>query len=107
MQGYTRHPGGVLREEPVWIGGFASTPVGAHHVAPHHTHLMPLLDDLTAFARRSDLPRMTQIAVTHAQFETIHPFTDGNGRTGRALVHVMVRENRLVQHGLLPVSAGN
>lgn len=106
MQGDSRHPAGVLREEPVWIGGFASTPVGAHYVAPHHTHLMPLLGDLTVFAQRSDLPRMTQIAVTHAQFESIHPFTDGNGRTGRALVHVMLRENGLVQHGLLPVSAG-
>ena len=101
-----RHDAGVLRTEQVWIGGHASTPVGAHFVPPHHEHVAAALDDLTCFAARPDLPRLAQLAITHAQFETIHPFTDGNGRTGRALMHVMLRESGLVEHGVIPVSAG-
>lgn len=106
MRDDPRHEAGVLRTEQVWIGGYASTPVGAHFVPPHHERVGPALDDLSLFARRPDLPRLTQLALTHAQFETIHPFTDGNGRTGRALMHVMLRETGLVEHGVLPVSAG-
>lgn len=106
MRDDPQHAAGSFREEQVWIGGHASTPVGAHFVAPHHDHVAAAMDDLAAFARRSDLPRMTQLAITHAQFETIHPFTDGNGRTGRALMHVMLRDNGLVTHGVVPVSAG-
>jgi Fic family protein len=48
------------------------------------------MDDLVRFAVRTDLPALAQIALAHAQFETIHPFPDGNGRTGRALVHAML-----------------
>lgn len=106
MHGDPRHAAGVLRSEPVWIGGFASTPVGAHFVAPHHSRVPGALEDLSRFARRPDLPRISQLAIAHAQFETIHPFTDGNGRTGRALMHVMLRESGLVRHGIVPVSAG-
>lgn len=58
------------------------------------------------FARRLDLPRLAQVAVTHAQFETIHPFTDGNGRTGRAVLQAMQRSNELTQNVTVPVSAG-
>ncbi|ANS78096.1 hypothetical protein SGUI_0700 [Serinicoccus hydrothermalis] len=106
MEGDPRHAAGVLRQEPVWIGGFASTPVGAHFVAPHHSRVPAALDDLLRFSRRPDLPRISQLAIAHAQFETIHPFTDGNGRVGRALMHVMLRESGLVQQGLVPISAG-
>ncbi|MGA1836853.1 Fic family protein [Herbiconiux sp. 11R-BC] len=49
------------------------------------------LDDLLAFANRDDLPPLTQAAIVHAQFESIHPFTDGNGRIGRALIHAVLR----------------
>lgn len=100
------HEAGQLRTEQVWIGGWSSTPVGAHYVPPHHERAGAGLVDALAFARRSDLPRIPQLAITHAQFESIHPFTDGNGRTGRALMHVMMRDSGLVQHGLVPVSAG-
>lgn len=106
MRDDPRHEAGALRTEQVWIGGHASTPVGAHFVPPHHERIGAALDDLTRFALRPDLPRLTQLAITHAQFETIHPFTDGNGRTGRALMHVMLREGGLVEHGVVPISAG-
>ena len=48
-------------------------------------------DDLDAFMRRADFPVLAQVAIAHAQFETIHPFPDGNGRTGRAIAQVMLR----------------
>lgn len=106
MRDDRRHEPGAFRSEQVWVGGFASTPVGAHFVPPHHEHIAAAMSDLTRFATRPDVARMAQLAITHAQFETIHPFTDGNGRTGRALMHVMLRESGLVTHGVVPVSAG-
>jgi Fic family protein len=56
--------------------------------------------------RRDDLPVVTQAAIAHAQFETIHPFTDGNGRTGRAIVQCLLRAKRLTRQVTIPVSAG-
>jgi Fic family protein len=64
------------------------------------------LEDLTVFIKRNDLPVFSLIALAHAQFETIHPFEDGNGRTGRALVQVMLRNFGLTTQSTLPVSAG-
>ncbi len=58
------------------------------------------------FARRTDLPLLSQTAIAHAQFETIHPFPDGNGRTGRALIHAMLRGHGLTRNVTVPVSAG-
>lgn len=106
MRDDPRHEAGAFRTEQVWIGGHDSTPVGAHFVPPHHERISAAMQDLRRFAVRPDLPRVPQLAVAHAQFETIHPFTDGNGRTGRALMHVMLRESGLVEHGVVPVSAG-
>jgi Fic family protein len=58
------------------------------------------------FADRTDLPRLAQTAIAHAQFETIHPFPDGNGRVGRALVQAMLRGGELTRSVTVPVSAG-
>ena len=60
--------------------------------------------DLVAFVNRTDLPPVVQAAVAHAQFETIHPFADGNGRVGRALVHVVLRRRGLAPRYVPPVS---
>jgi Fic family protein len=64
------------------------------------------MTDLVAFARREDIPVLVHAALAHAQFETIHPFVDGNGRTGRALVHAMLRGKGLTRNVTVPVSAG-
>jgi len=65
-----------------------------------------LMADLVRFSRRTDLPLLSQAAIAHAQFETIHPFPDGNGRTGRALIHAMLRGHGLTRNVTVPVSAG-
>ena len=97
---------GTWRAEQVWIGGTTYGPHQAAFVPPHHRHVDAAMHDLVAFARRRDLPVLAHAALTHAQFETIHPFIDGNGRTGRALVHAMLRANGLTRHVTVPVSAG-
>ena len=94
------------RTEPVWIGGGGSASVTADYVAPEYRHIAPALDDLIAFTARDDLPLLPQIAVAHAQFETIHPFADGNGRTGRALVQILLRRKQLTRTATLPISGG-
>lgn len=99
------HTPGEFRTEPVWIGG-GSTPIGATFVGPRHELIARAIDDLIAFAQRVDVPALPQIAISHAQFETIHPFTDGNGRTGRALVQAMLRTKGLTRQVTVPVSAG-
>lgn len=97
---------GRWRTEQVWIGGDGYGPHGAAFVPPHHDHVPDLIDDLIAYIRRADVPVLTQAAIAHAQFETIHPFVDGNGRTGRALVHAMLRGRGLTRQVTVPVSAG-
>ena len=94
------------RSEPVWVGGRGSSPVTADFVAPDHVRIPGAIDDLVAFAARDDLPVLTQIALAHAQFETIHPFADGNGRTGRALVQRMLRTKQLARTATVPISGG-
>ena len=94
------------RTEPVWIGGGGSTPVTADYVGPDHRRIPVAIDDLIEFAARDDLPLLPQIAVAHAQFETIHPFADGNGRTGRALVQIMLRSKQLTRTAAVPISGG-
>ena len=95
-----------LREEQVWIGGTAYSPHGASFVPPRASRVRECLDDLVLFARRDDLLPVAKAAILHAQFETIHPFTDGNGRTGRALVHRSLAFDDALRHTTLPVSAG-
>ena len=95
---------GRYRQEQVWIGG--ALPHLAAFVPPHHDRVREGMDDLIAFVRRTDLPLLVQAAIAHAQFETIHPFPDGNGRTGRALVQAILRRGGLLRHVTIPVSSG-
>ncbi|KSU65976.1 Fic family protein [Arthrobacter sp. NIO-1057] len=98
---------GKLRNELVWIGGTDTAgPRGAVYIAPEHTRVHEALEDLVQFMSRTDLPAIVQVAIAHAQFETIHPFVDGNGRTGRALVHSVLRNRKITQHTTAPISAG-
>jgi Fic family protein len=95
---------GVLRERQNWIGGNAFNPGRADFVPPAPERVPDLMDDLVAFMNRVDLPPVVQAAIVHAQFETIHPFADGNGRVGRALVHVVLRRRGLAPRYVPPVS---
>ncbi len=97
---------GRVRSEQVWIGGDSLSPGGAEFIPPHHEHLEAALTDLVEFIARTDIPALAHAALAHAQFETIHPFVDGNGRTGRALVHSMLRAARVSRHVSVPISAG-
>lgn len=93
-----------FRDVAVWIGG--TTPHTASHVGPQPERVPALVDDRMRFARRTDLPVIPHMALAHAQFETIHPFPDGNGRAGRALVHAMLRSSGTTRQVTVPVSAG-
>jgi Fic family protein len=97
---------GRWRVQQVWIGGGGVSPHQASFVPPHQSRVAPLMDDVMRFARRTDLPVLIQTAIAHAQFETIHPFPDGNGRTGRTLVQGMLRAGRVTRNVAVPVSAG-
>ncbi len=90
----------------MWIGSNALSPHTASFVPPHHSLVAAEVDDLIAFVNRVDLPVLVQVALAHAQFETIHPFNDGNGRTGRTLVHAMLRRSGVTRTLTVPVSAG-
>lgn len=104
-----RHDPGIAgrwRAEQVWIGGDSYGPHDASFIPPHHSHIPALMDDLVLFINRLDLPVLVQAVIAHAHFETIHPFPDGNGRTGRALIHAMLRGHGLTRNVTVPVSAG-
>ncbi len=104
MAGDERARPGRLREEQNWIGGRLGNPSDAAFVPPPENLVAPLLEDLIAFMARDDLPAVAQAAIAHAQFETIHPFIDGNGRVGRALVHVILRRRGAASRFVPPVS---
>ncbi|MCU1461667.1 MAG: filamentation induced by cAMP protein Fic [Acidimicrobiales bacterium] len=95
---------GRVRDDQNWIGGSSFNPCSAAFVPPPPEHIDTLLADLCAFVDDDALPAVVQAAVAHAQFETIHPFVDGNGRTGRALIHVILRRRGLAPRMLPPIS---
>lgn len=97
---------GRYRDGLVWVGGEKFGPRGATHVAPQRELVEAAMEDLLEFLARTDLPAVAHAAIAHAQFETIHPFADGNGRTGRALVHAILRAQSTVTRSTAPVSAG-
>jgi len=94
---------GVLRQEQNWIGG-GNTPRDATFIPPPEDEVPGLLEDLCTFIDRDDLPAVVQAAIVHAQFETIHPFADGNGRVGRCLIHVVLRRRGTAERYVPPVS---
>ena len=102
------HPilAGRWRHEPVWIGSFSGGPPAATYVPPAARRIPDAIDDLCEFMSRTDMPVFIQAMVMHAQFENIHPFADGNGRVGRALIHALLRRDGLTKSATLPISAG-
>lgn len=97
---------GRFRDQQVWIGGSHIGPHQAMFVPPRHERVPEAIADLIAFIDRDDIGVLAHAAIAHAQFETIHHFPDGNGRTGRALVHAMLRNKRLTRNVTMPISAG-
>ncbi|KQR27009.1 Fic family protein [Curtobacterium sp. Leaf154] len=96
---------GRIRDVQNWIGGSQHSPRGALYVPPPPEEVPALLDDLLAFTNRDDVEPVTQAAIAHAQFESIHPFTDGNGRIGRALIGAILRRRGVTPHTVLPVAS--
>jgi Fic family protein len=96
--------GGEVRQEHNWIGGSSYNPCSAAFVPPPPEMVPALLHDLVAFCNDDSLPAVAQAALAHAQFEMIHPFVDGNGRTGRALIHLVLRRRGLATRVIVPVS---
>lgn len=95
---------GHWRKEQVRIGGYSVH--DASFVPPHPDRVPAAMTDLVRFVQRTDIATFVHAAVAHAQFETIHPFPDGNGRVGRALIHAMYRHAGLTRNVTVPVSAG-
>jgi Fic family protein len=95
---------GQIRTSQNWIGGNDYNPCGADFVPPPPEEVQGLLDDLCEAINDDRLPPIVQAAVAHAQFETIHPFADGNGRTGRALIHVVLKRRRVAPAYVPPIS---
>ncbi|MFF0501031.1 Fic family protein [Nocardia aobensis] len=96
--------GGELRTVQNWIGGSSYNPCSADFVPPPPEYVPELIRDLIEFCNGDNLPAVAQAAIAHAQFETIHPFVDGNGRTGRALIHLVLRRRGVAEHVVAPVS---
>lgn len=92
-----------LRTVDVWIGG--RDKVRADYVAPPPDEVPSLIEDLLRYLHGSGEHPLLLAAIAHLQFETIHPFEDGNGRAGRALVHAILERGGVVRSGLLPISA--
>ncbi len=93
-----------IRTEQNWVGGSGYSPLRADFVPPPESEVRRLLEDLAGFVTVTDGNPVVRAAIAHAQFETIHPFTDGNGRTGRALIHTVLARADALRNVLIPVS---
>ena len=98
------HLGGKVRDAQNWVGGNSYNPLDAEYVPPAPEHLPALLEDLAVFCNDRIISPVVQAALVHAQFESIHPFLDGNGRTGRALIHLVLRRRGLAHNLVPPIS---
>ncbi|MGO1183888.1 MAG: Fic family protein [Micrococcaceae bacterium] len=93
-----------LRKEQNWVGGQGWSPLRAAFVPPPETDVPRLVANLACFATDTAGNPVVRAAIAHAQFETIHPFVDGNGRTGRALIHTILGRADALRNVLIPIS---
>lgn len=102
-RGERLHPG-ALRDDLTWIGGYH--PAVADFVPPPADQVRRCMSELVEFVndRGPTLPAVVRAGLAHAQFETIHPFFDGNGRTGRLLIPLMLHSAGLLRHPILYLS---
>ena len=103
-EAWNAHVAGKIRTRQNWIGGNDYNPCGADFVPPPPEEVQPLLIDLCNAINDDMLPPIVQAAIVHAQFETIHPFDDGNGRTGRALIQIVLRRRKVAAAYVPPIS---
>ena len=95
---------GTIRNMPNWIGSSQISPHNADYVPPHPEHLKLYLEQLVQFTKRKDLHPLVIAAFTHAYFESIHPFADGNGRTGRILMQMILYQSGFMNTLFIPIS---
>lgn len=93
-----------IRQSQNWIGGNSYHPLDAEYVPPPAEHLEKYLVDFVDYLNGAAHGALIQAALIHAQFETLHPFADGNGRIGRALIHLVLARRGLTPNALLPIS---
>ena len=105
VRGGEKSPG-EFRTSPVWVGSSGDTPETAAYVPPIPQHLPELMSDWEMFVNEDgkEMPALVQAALMHYQFETIHPFLDGNGRIGRLAINLLLMDRGRLDHPLLYVS---
>jgi Fic family protein len=103
VRGSNRTPG-EFRTSQNWIGPAGCTLANATFVPPPVHEMQVSLDNLEKFLHADDLPLLIQCGLAHAQFETIHPFLDGNGRVGRLLITFLLCQKRALERPLLYLS---
>lgn len=96
---------GMLRDFQNWLEGGNTAPVNASYIPPESSRVVELIDDLLAFSNRTDLHPVVKASIAHAQFESIHPYADGNGRIGRGLVTSILIKAGITETTVVPLAA--
>ncbi len=104
VRGVEKYPG-EFRHSQNWIGPAGGTLKDARFIPPHPEDMIEAVSDLERFMNsEAQIESLIKVALIHYQFETIHPFVDGNGRIGRLLITLFLMEQKLLSHETLYIS---